>query len=747
MTEPSVLDYIKSKIFFWKYPPIQIPDPRPAGQDLAEDDFAQPHASSAAAPDVSPDPAQIQPRPVPISFSAARFLLPVSTLLLAMLAQAMLEPPNQALVISIVLYAATAILVGVAFFRNFLQTTWPLDAEEAPVSQGVRGEGLLIGFLLLAAAFAFFGRGTGSVPEFNFFNTTLWLVGIGYLVWAFLSPGQAPALETLRRRLAGVLSASSWKVTITRWGLLLVAVTALILFFRFYRLDSLPAEMVSDHAEKLLDVYDVLNGELRVFFPRNTGREAFQFYWTALMVRLFDTGISFMALKLGAVLGGLLALVYMCRLGNEIGSRWIALYCLLFAGFSYWANTQARIGLRFTLYPMFLAPVLFHLIRGLRRANRNDFIWAGLWLGVGLHGYTSFRIVPVVIVVACLLYFLHQRSQEKRLFAVWGLLIVALISLAVFVPLLRFTIDNPDLVTFRSLTRLGDLERPLPGPAWQIFLQNTWNALVMFFWNNGDVWVHSIPYRPALDVISAALYFIGAVLALLRYVRRRSWIDLFLLVSIPLLLLPSILSLAFPNENPNLNRTSGAYIPVFLILAFGLDALLKTVRRSLPDRPGLLMAGLIGVVLVTFSAANNFDLYFRQYDEGFRLSAWNTTEMGAVIEDFSQVAGRPDQAWVVAYPYWVDTRLVGINAGMPTRDTAIQPDQLAETLPDPWAKLFLLNPQDVDSLGQLQGIYPEGRYWTYPSQTPGKEFIIFLVPPRESQPIQPLSSAPALSER
>jgi hypothetical protein len=158
--------------------------------------------------------------------------------------------------------------------------------------------------------------------------------------------------------------------------------------------------MVSDHAEKLLDVHDVLTGDLNVFFPRNTGREAFQFYWTALMDIVFGTGISFMSLKIGTVLGGLVTVWYMYRLGAEIGNRWVGLYALLFTGFGYWPNIISRIGLRFPLYPLFLAPLLFYIIRGLRNANRNDFIKAGLWLGVGLHGYTSYRIVPFLVAAA-----------------------------------------------------------------------------------------------------------------------------------------------------------------------------------------------------------------------------------------------------------------------------------------------------------------------------------------------------------
>ncbi len=99
----------------------------------------------------------------------------------------------------------------------------------------------------------------------------------------------------------------------------------------------------------------------------------------------------------------------------------------------------------------------------------------------------------------------------------------------------------------------------------------------MPFWDNGGIWVHSIPTRPALGVVSAASYFIGLVMLLVRYIRKRNWLDLTLIISVPLLMLPSILSLAFPEENPSLNRTGGAYIVIFLIAGLGLESIFDRV--------------------------------------------------------------------------------------------------------------------------------------------------------------------------
>ncbi len=86
-----------------------------------------------------------------------------------------------------------------------------------------------------------------------------------------------------------------------RWTLLVLAVVAVIAFFRIYNLSGIPSEPFSDHAEKILDVYDVSQGQTHIFFPRNTGREAIQMYLTLVVSWIFGTGLSFLSLKIGTV--------------------------------------------------------------------------------------------------------------------------------------------------------------------------------------------------------------------------------------------------------------------------------------------------------------------------------------------------------------------------------------------------------------------------------------------------------------
>jgi len=80
---------------------------------------------------------------------------------------------------------------------------------------------------------------------------------------------------------------------------------------------------------------------------------------------------------------------------------------MFFAGIAYWPNVISRVALRFALYPAFFAPTLYFLIRGLKRKRWNDFLFAGIFLGLGLHGYSPFRIVPFVVILVLLIYFTH----------------------------------------------------------------------------------------------------------------------------------------------------------------------------------------------------------------------------------------------------------------------------------------------------------------------------------------------------
>jgi hypothetical protein len=158
-------------------------------------------------------------------------------------------------------------------------------------------------------------------------------------------------------------------------------------------------------------------------------------------------------------------------------------------------------------------------------------------------------------------------------------------------------------------------------------------------------------------------------------------------------------------------------------------------RRSRPVLTFLVMAGLL---LASF--AQNYDLVFHQYNDQYRLSAWNTSEMGAILKQFALTQGSPDNVWIIPYPFWVDTRLPQMWAGFPERaDMAIRPENLAETLSVTETKLFMFKPEDTQTMTMLRELYPQGTLNLYKSDriNMGKDFYLFFVPAVETIPSAP----------
>lgn len=705
MKEPSVLDLIKEKATFWRK--------KPEGS-ISETLFEKTGDSNTK----KQSPTH-KKKVTERKFSLGPWKVVVA-LVLALISQLLLEPPDRSIKAAVSLYCFSAFLILAAYLTH----DWDLP-EFTEVTPGIldvsfKRLSFYLSIPFLMAAFFTFGGN-----RFTPINLTLWFFGLFLLIRSLWLPDPKKQKWSVT---ISKLKDSLITLRITPWAGLLILVAAIVIFFRFYHLNLVPGEMFSDHAEKLLDVGDILSGQYSIFFPRNTGREFVQMYLTAAIALICKTGLSFISLKIGTALAGLLTLPFIYLLGKEISNRWVGLFALLLAGMAYWPNVISRIGLRFPLYALFAAPALYYLVHGLKHGKRNDFILSGIFLGLGVHGYSPARFLPFVIVAAFLLFLVHPDSKGKRVSAILSLVIVAGISFAVFLPLMRYAIDDPEGFSIRAFSRLLGTEQPLPGPAWQIFFSNLWKSMIMFFYDNGEIWVHSIPHRPALDYVTGALFFIGSFLLILRYLRNRKWWDLFLLVSIPLLMMPSILSLAFPAENPSLNRTSAAIIPVFIIAAIGLEGVLSNLYKRMRSTSGRITVISLGLVVVVWSASLNFNLVFKQFNEQFMAGAWNTSEIGKVIRGFADSIGTENSAYVVPFPYWVDTRLVGINAGFPTKDYALWPDQFESTLTENQVKLFILKEEDKEDLALLQELYPAGSVKLFDNPREGKDFWIFTVP-------------------
>ncbi|MFN8471931.1 MAG: glycosyltransferase family 39 protein [Anaerolineae bacterium] len=624
-------------------------------------------------------------------------------------------------------------------------------------------------WLLVAAAITgVLGFVTFGTDTFTVVNVSLWLASIVTFVvatWDWGAESGTVVWERIR----------AWRTPLTWVGIALIGIIVLAAFFRYYELASVPLDPTSDHAEKLLDVYDVLNGQRPTFFVRNTGREWFQFYYTSVLISLFNLSTTFVTLKIGTATAGLLTIPLVFLLAREVGGTGMGLLTALLMAMSKWHTAISRAGLRFPFTALFTAPTIFFVYRGLRLNRRNDWLLAGLVLGLGLQTYTSMRMVPLLVALLVILRLLWDLASVPGGFragfslaiarlrrrppaedepqvdvpaltrSFWvNVLFMTVATILVFLPTLRYSIDHPEFFWFRSLTRATTLESGQAFNPLANLMTNIWSAMLQFNYRGDVVWVNTVMWDPQLDPITGALFVLGIVYVVLAIIglvcfrnrclgvfKERSFTAAAVLLSLCVMMLPAILALAYPIEVPSVSR-GGGIIPFAMIIAsIPLIIVIRELRGSFPRWGTMLATVLVGSLMLA-AVALNFRSYFVLFDQQTRVMVGNSTEMATVLRGFVDSVGDFDHAYMVAYPNWVDTRNAYFTAGAIPRNNFIMTDQLAQTAPtqvnDPAPKLYLLNRQDQKGAQTLQQLYPEGRLSTYPAQEPSQDFFIFFVP-------------------
>lgn len=624
------------------------------------------------------------------------------------------------------------------------------QAAEARAPRRMVQTGIVL--LLAVLAWATFGGN-----RFTALNLSLWLASIGVFIGTF---AEGPRLDWGNWR-RGLAWSPDFSFRLSWPALALVAIVVLGAFFRFHQLEQTPAEMTSDHAEELLDVWDVMHGQWRIFFPRNTGRELLQFYATAASTTVLGIPLNHLALKIPMAAFGVLTIPWAYLLGKQLFNREVGLLAAALTAMSQWATAIDRIGLRFPLDAAFVTPTLYFLVKAFERNRRNDWLLCGLFLGAGLHTYTPFRIMPFLLValLAIKLAFdlarvrlppLVERGEPDEpapeetsalSLSFWkNVALAAGATFLVFLPLGRYMQEFPQSFWFRALSRVGEVERPIPGNALVIFADNVKNAMLMFNYRGDQVAINTVPGSPVLDMISGALFVLGMTYLLWRVLKHRERRGVYMLTMLFFLLLPSTTSIAFPAENPGVGRTGGAIPIVMIIVASASYVAAQGLHRGVGDlAPGapriraIVSGGMIGLLLIP-AVRLNYDWYFIRYDTQWRNTGWNTTEMGAVVHGFATSIGDLGHAFHVPYPHWADTRAIGINAGDPAWENALQLDRpegvqrLREQAADRASKLYIVHPSDRASLDLLRRTYPNGLPKLYQSARPNRDFWIFLAP-------------------
>ncbi|HJW91429.1 MAG TPA: hypothetical protein VJ436_12370, partial [Anaerolineales bacterium] len=277
--EPTVLDYLKALLTPWRGARPRIPGEATTAEQEAPQPFtpdgnvyrASEENGLAAVEVVTPELShkavleldQTATRPhgevkEPVG-APGPVGLPWRALIalgLVLLAQRAFEPGSgRTWEVGAGLYLIAAAWLVFAHWRNEWQLA-PLPAMEEsrrdPMT--VHSVPLWAGAISAILAFLTFGGN-----KFNSLNLFFWAISILQFLLAFWLPG-SPALSWTSR-LSKYLKQPRLSLRLSRGSLLVLAAVLLVFFFRLYRLADVPPEMISDHAEKLQDIWDVLHGE------------------------------------------------------------------------------------------------------------------------------------------------------------------------------------------------------------------------------------------------------------------------------------------------------------------------------------------------------------------------------------------------------------------------------------------------------------------------------------------------------
>jgi hypothetical protein len=142
-------------------------------------------------------------------------------------------------------------------------------------------------------------------------------------------------------------------------------------------------------------------------------------------------------------------------------------------------------------------------------------------------------------------------------------------------------------------------------------------------------------------------------------------------------------------------------------------------------------AGL--TVLLSVSAVYNYHWYFHRYHEQYLRVVGNSRDLAAALRRWVDAGGAVENAYHVTRKHWIDTRLVAIHFGDLGWNGAVREwNLLPYDVHDGKARLYLLHPDDTESLGRLEQAFPHGRARVEHGSVPGhdKDFVVFEVPAR-----------------
>ena len=435
------------------------------------------------------------------------------------------------------------------------------------------------------------------------------------------------------------------KAALWRRELLLVTVIVLVaVFFRTFRLDSLPRGMIADEAQRGLEAMAIARGGYYPVFLRLTGGLPMCAYWLAILFRFF--GASLLTARAGAALIGIATVPVFYLLVRELfastrgRSGWvIAVSATFFLATSYWHVVYSRVAREMILLPFFAILAVYCLLQAWRSARRPYFLLCGVSMGLGLYTYASSYCLPLLVVVPLGYYIWREKGSLRTHFV--NLLLLFGISLAVATPLAVFAVSETAVFTAEARA-FTFVNRELSGGSpLATFVISCAKTAAMFVLQGDPSLVHNPASRPVLDPVASVWFVLGLCVII------RKWRDPSHFVLLSWLLIMCLPAVVTVLTSANFSRTIGALPVVCILPALGMVTAWEwLVARTAAHRPVTMLGVSVFAFTLLFTAATTYRDYFMVWDtrDDLRQGYDGAYTAAAAIMNETRV---PDSVWIL----------------------------------------------------------------------------------------------------
>ena len=530
---------------------------------------------------------------------------------------------------------------------------------------------------------------------------------------------------------------------------LAIVVTALGLgiAFRFFRLTSAPPGIWFDEAQNGIIADRILNdSHFRPVFITDyygTNRPALPVYVFAVGIELL--GRTILGLRSVSAVAGILTLVALFFLALELFNLRVAALAAFLLAVMHWHIDFSRLAMEPIWGPFFAVSAMFFFVRGVRGGRWLNFAASGLLLGLGLHFYWAFLLVPVLFALYAAHSFLVRQSARLAPLARGGVL-VAGVAFAAYSPVAVYAVQHPAEYRQRA-SELNITKGKDFGETVRAVLRNTRKHALMFNSKGDQNGRHNLPEAPELDSLTGILFVLGIGICLAR-ARQPSY--LLLLAWLVVLLQPAVWSREI--EAPQALRSILVTPAVAMLAALPLAALWEMApalrhesAATAPDkrrRRGLLRgntadcamtAGIAVVILFVLAqtAYRNFDTYFNDQQENAQAWYDASAELTFAANEMKRLGSDHRFLLATSFAGWPTLEFVDADAAR----AAEYEEDMTRALPlnESRPTAFFLDGKRPNDARWLQLLYPDASIHEAlppgPNQTPA---VIEVLVPVES---------------